>query len=67
MKEANMHIKISLHLYNAVKAEAEKHNVSIGAYVRAVLAHQVFSKQTINILGEEMFVTDETGEHLLDV
>ena len=67
MKDAVLNMKISTHLYNAVKAEAEKRNISIAAYVRAVLARQVFSKQTQNILGEKLFVTGDDGEFLLDV
>ena len=67
MNDTTLNMKISSHLYDAVKAEAERHSVSIAAYVRAVLAHQVFSKQTINILGEQMFVTGKDGEFLIDV
>jgi len=50
-----------------VRAEAKKLNIPMAAYVRAVLAHRVFSKQPQPVLGEEWLINDEAGDVLLDV
>ena len=67
MKDATLCLKLSRRLYDAVQAEAKKHNIPMAAYVRAVLAHRVFSKQTQPILGEEWLIENEAGDILLDV
>jgi hypothetical protein len=65
-KDATLNMKISQRLYDAVKAEAEKMNLTTSAYVRAVLARQVYGKQTQQLLGEELLVIDEDEAYLLD-
>jgi len=67
MKDAILHMKLTKQLHNAIQSAAEKHNISMAAYVRAVLAHQVYGRNTHKIMGEEWLVTDGTGEHLLDI
>jgi hypothetical protein len=67
MKDATLNIKLSKHLYDAVKVEAEKHKVPMAAYVRAVLARQIFGKQTSEILGENYLVMDKDGGFILDM
>ena len=66
-KDATLNIKLSQQLYDAVKVEAEKHHVSAAAFVRAVLARQIFGKKTQEILGEEMLLIDKDGAFILDL
>jgi hypothetical protein len=67
MKDATLNIKLSQQLYDAVKSEAAKYKVSTAAYVRAVLARQVFGKETAEILGQEFLVLDKDGGFILDL
>jgi len=67
-KEAALNIKLSSRLYEAVKAEAARHHVSTAAYVRAVLARQIYGKKTVKIGGQESLLIDwENGAYLLDM
>ena len=56
--DAILNLKLSRQLHDAVQAEAEKNQISMASYVRAVLAHQVLNKQTRPIIGEERFIND---------
>jgi hypothetical protein len=67
MKTAAISLKLSPHLYEAVKAEAKKRDVPMAAYIRAVLAHNIFSKETQPIIGEEWLIKSKDGDMLLDV
>lgn len=66
-KDAILNLKLSRRLHDAVQVEAEKNGISMAAYVRAVLARQLFSNQTQQILGEELIIKDKDGDILLDV
>jgi len=58
MKESNISIKLSKELHDAIYAEAMKNKMSMAAYIRAVMAHQVFGKKTVKFIGEEWMVAD---------
>ena len=66
IKEATLNIKLSQALYDRVKEEAAKYKVPIAAYVRAVLARQIFGKQASEILGSEFLLTEKDGNVILD-
>ena len=58
-KFSKLNMNLPTHLYDAIKEEAKNHNVHMSTYIRAVLAHQVFSKQKIEIVSEDrMFIAD---------
>ena len=66
-KEATLNIKLTQELYDAVKADSEKYRVSMAAYVRAVLARQVYGKKTKEILGQEFLLIDSDNAFILDL
>jgi len=67
MKDAALNLKLSQHLHDAVKKEAEKNNVTMAAYVRAVLAHHVFSGNNKSSVGEEWLIIDKDGDVLKNI
>jgi post-segregation antitoxin (ccd killing protein) len=66
METAVLNIKIPKELYEAVKADAAKHSVSVSAYVRTVLAREAYGRRTKNALGEDVLVVDIDGAFMFE-
>ena len=67
MKDATLNIKLSQQLYDAIKTEAAKYNVSMAAYVRAALARQIFGKQTKKVGEDEYLIIDKDNSFIFDL
>jgi len=67
MKDTKIHLGLSRHLHDDIQREAQKNNVSMSTYIRAVLARHIYSDQAPKILGEDWLVKGKDGDIFLDV
>jgi hypothetical protein len=67
-KTATMNFKMSPHLYEAIKEQAAKREMSMAAFVRAAMAHFVFGAQDkdglVSIDPDQSFIFDMGGDTL---
>ena len=67
MKESAINLLVSKQLHDDIQAKAKEANLSMATYIRTVLAHQIYGKNSLKILGEKVLVLDGDEEQLLDV
>jgi hypothetical protein len=67
MKEARLNMVLSQELYDKLKAEAEKYNVSIASYVRALLARQFIGRPAEAIVSAEHPRLDREGAFIFEI
>jgi hypothetical protein len=65
MKDAIINMKISKHLYDAVKAEADRYGVTMSAFIRATLAKQVLGDEKSFLDGHT--VLDPDGAYIFEL
>ncbi|MDR1573348.1 MAG: BrnA antitoxin family protein [Clostridiales Family XIII bacterium] len=56
METSALNIRIPKGLYEAVKADAAKHSVSVSAYVRTVLAREAYGRRTKLLCGNNLYI-----------
>ena len=65
-KDALLNLTLSRRLHDAIQAEAEKHKISMSAYVRAVMTHQVLSNDEQQRQYEEGIINIRGGDVVLN-